>query len=54
MDENNLPLTDAELASDHPAVAELVRTLDDVARRDPNPNVAGMAFAFARYFRTRD
>jgi hypothetical protein len=48
------PLTDTQLAADFPAVAELVRECDDIAARDPNPNVAKLAFALSRYFRTQD
>lgn len=54
MDKEITQLSDAEIEANWPNLVPLLRVLDDIARRDPNPNVSNMAFALSRYFRTPD
>lgn len=48
------PLTDEQLNAINPALTNLVQRLEDIAKRDPSPNVTGLATALAEYFRTPD
>lgn len=47
-------LSDEQLQSQHPAVFELVKKLEDIQARSPVQGVAELAGAISTYFRTPD